>query len=180
MIKSHAFLLFRQYFPLACKYIITRIYVLHNAIWSRQPWNNSHRCTTACGRGAARSILHRENLMRHHYHKIMVCHGIMMDYENIGAINLRDTRCLHTRTLLFVHRRASTASIGVFHRGKSCSSTSTRKLTNLIQRPTHPDKRNMHLNILKVSSKLNLKLNILLIQKPLESNVRPKIYSPET
>lgn len=87
------------------EYIITRICVLHYTMWSRQPWNNSHRCTTACGRGAARSILHRENLMRHYYHKIMVCRGVMMDYENIGAINLHDTRCLHARTLLFVHRR---------------------------------------------------------------------------
>lgn len=65
-----------------------------------------HRCS-ARGRDTTRSILHRENLMRHHYHKIMVSRGVMMDYENIGTINLRDTRCLYTRTLLFVHRQAS-------------------------------------------------------------------------
>lgn len=52
----------------------------------------------------------------------MVCRGVMMDYENIGAINLHDTRCLHTRTLLFVHRRAvRRIDRGVFHRGKSAA-----------------------------------------------------------
>lgn len=66
------------------------------------------RCITLRAVAAAPHgrFLHRENLMRHHYHKIMVSRGVMTDYENIDAMNLRDTRCLlYTRARLFIHCR---------------------------------------------------------------------------
>jgi len=92
--------------------------------WNRRLQSNARRCGAATPH---KPILHRENLMRHHYHKIMVSRGVMMDYGKYRRDKF--TRCLYTRTFTFRSLAGYLSSIGIFHRGKSSSNVSMYELT---------------------------------------------------